>query len=82
MQNRYDFLYMFDVKDGNPNGDPDQGNVVLPIYFIEFFQQSHLYVGWEDCFVTKNCLFKKYGILLKICEVSLQLNPMIAKANS
>ena len=27
MQNRYDFLYLFDVKDGNPNGDPDAGNL-------------------------------------------------------
>ncbi|MBE01582.1 type I-C CRISPR-associated protein Cas7/Csd2 [uncultured Marinobacter sp.] len=27
MNNRYDFLYLFDVKDGNPNGDPDAGNL-------------------------------------------------------
>lgn len=27
IKNRYDFLYLFDVKDGNPNGDPDQGNL-------------------------------------------------------
>jgi CRISPR-associated protein Csd2 len=25
--NRYDFVYLFDVKDGNPNGDPDAGNM-------------------------------------------------------
>src|SRR6266446_4673485 len=24
--NRYDFVLLFDVKDGNPNGDPDAGN--------------------------------------------------------
>jgi CRISPR-associated protein Csd2 len=24
---RYDFLYFFDVADGNPNGDPDAGNL-------------------------------------------------------
>lgn len=24
---RYDFLFYFDVKDGNPNGDPDAGNL-------------------------------------------------------
>ena len=23
--NRYDFIYLFDVKDANPNGDPDAG---------------------------------------------------------
>lgn len=25
--NRYDFVLIFDVKDGNPNGDPDAGNM-------------------------------------------------------
>jgi CRISPR-associated protein Csd2 len=25
--NRYDFVYIFDVKDANPNGDPDAGNL-------------------------------------------------------
>jgi len=24
---RHDFVYVFDVKDGNPNGDPDAGNL-------------------------------------------------------
>jgi CRISPR-associated protein Csd2 len=27
IQNRYDFLLVFDVEDGNPNGDPDAGNL-------------------------------------------------------
>jgi CRISPR-associated protein Csd2 len=27
LANRYDFVYIFDVKDGNPNGDPDAGNM-------------------------------------------------------
>lgn len=27
IQNRYDFILLFDVKDGNPNGDPDAGNM-------------------------------------------------------
>jgi CRISPR-associated protein Csd2 len=27
IQNRYDFVLYFDVKDGNPNGDPDAGNL-------------------------------------------------------
>jgi len=27
MNNRYDFVYLFDVTDGNPNGDPDAGNL-------------------------------------------------------
>lgn len=27
MNNRYDFILLFDVKDANPNGDPDAGNL-------------------------------------------------------
>ncbi|PJB25960.1 MAG: type I-C CRISPR-associated protein Cas7/Csd2 [Elusimicrobia bacterium CG_4_9_14_3_um_filter_62_55] len=27
ISNRYDFVYLFDVADGNPNGDPDAGNL-------------------------------------------------------
>lgn len=27
LNNRYDFVLAFDVKDGNPNGDPDAGNL-------------------------------------------------------
>lgn len=26
MNNRYDFVFLFDIKNGNPNGDPDAGN--------------------------------------------------------
>lgn len=27
IEQRYDFVYLFDVADGNPNGDPDAGNL-------------------------------------------------------
>ncbi len=27
ISNRYDFVYLFDVANGNPNGDPDAGNL-------------------------------------------------------
>jgi conserved hypothetical protein len=27
IKNRYDFIYLFDVTDGNPNGDPDAANM-------------------------------------------------------
>lgn len=27
IKNRFDFVYIFDVQDGNPNGDPDAGNL-------------------------------------------------------
>ena len=26
IKNRYDFVVLFDVENGNPNGDPDNGN--------------------------------------------------------
>lgn len=27
LKNRIDFVYLFDIQDGNPNGDPDAGNL-------------------------------------------------------
>lgn len=27
LNNRYDFVMLFDVENGNPNGDPDAGNM-------------------------------------------------------
>lgn len=27
IRNRYDFVILFDVVNGNPNGDPDAGNL-------------------------------------------------------
>lgn len=27
IRNRYDFVYLFDIRNGNPNGDPDNGNM-------------------------------------------------------
>jgi CRISPR-associated protein Csd2 len=36
MQNRYDFLFLFDCQDANPNGDPDAGN--LPRIDVETSQ--------------------------------------------
>lgn len=36
MKNRYDFLFLFDAQDANPNGDPDAGN--LPRIDVETSQ--------------------------------------------
>ncbi|OQB40917.1 MAG: hypothetical protein BWY09_00672 [Candidatus Hydrogenedentes bacterium ADurb.Bin179] len=36
VNNRYDFVYLFDCKDGNPNGDPDMANT--PRFDPETFQ--------------------------------------------
>src|SRR6266436_6734035 len=27
LDHKYDFVFLFDVQDGNPNGDPDAGNL-------------------------------------------------------
>ena len=27
LNNRYEFVFLFDVENGNPNGDPDAGNL-------------------------------------------------------
>jgi len=59
IKSRYDFVLIFDVKDGNPNGDPDAGN--LPRVDAE-----------TGCgLVTDVCLKRKvrnYVQLTKSCE--------------
>lgn len=47
IKNRYDFVILFDVENGNPNGDPDSGN--MPRTDIE--------TGYG--LVTNNCLKRK-----------------------
>ena len=39
-ERRHDFVLLFDVQDGNPNGDPDAGN--LPRVDPETMQGLHL----------------------------------------
>ena len=59
IKNRYDFALVFDVQDGNPNGDPDAGN--LPRVDAETGQGI----------VTDVCLKRKvrnYVQLIKECE--------------
>ena len=31
LANRYEFALLFDVQNGNPNGDPDAGNHAAPL---------------------------------------------------
>lgn len=47
IKNRYDFVILFDVENGNPNGDPDSGN--MPRIDIETGRGL----------VTSNCLKRK-----------------------
>ena len=58
LKNRIDFVYIFDVQDGNPNGDPDAGwynewwNATFPA-FVEDGEQlpilnrnGYVFGGW------------------------------------
>lgn len=54
MNNRYDFLYLFDCQDANPNGDPDAGN--LPRLDVETGQGL----------VTDVCLKRKIRNFVKL----------------
>lgn len=40
ISNRYEFIYLFDCENGNPNGDPDAGNtpVSTPRICMVWFQ--------------------------------------------
>ena len=58
LNNRYDFVYLFDVKDGNPNGDPDAGN--LPRIDAE--------TGMG--LVTDVCLKEKSGTMSRLLKLS------------
>ncbi len=77
VRNRYDFVYLFDVTNGNPNGDPDAGN--LPRMDPETSQGL----------VSDVCLKRKIRNYVQLlgkdgCEVFIQerrpLNPLIAQA--
>jgi len=56
IENRYEFIYLFDVKNGNPNGDPDAGN--LPRMDPE---TSH-------GIVTDVCLKRKVRNYVELCK--------------
>ena len=56
INNRIDFIYIFDVQDGNPNGDPDAGN--LPRIDAETG------MGW----VTDVCLKRKVRNYVQVAK--------------
>ena len=77
ISNRYDFVYLFDVTNGNPNGDPDAGN--LPRMDPETNQGL----------VSDVCLKRKVRNYIQLLgrkgyEIFIQekrpLNPLIAEA--
>ena len=75
--NRYDFVYLFDVANGNPNGDPDAGK--LP----RIDPETNEGLVADECFKRK---VRNYVQLLgkENCEIFVQerrpLNPLIAEA--
>lgn len=56
IHNRYDFVMLFDVENGNPNGDPDAGNA--PRVDAE--------TGYG--FVTDVCLKRKIRNYVELCQ--------------
>ena len=77
VNHRYDFVYLFDVVNGNPNGDPDAGN--LP----------RTDPDTNHGLVTDVCLKRKLRDFVQLlardgCDIFIQakraLNPLIAEA--
>ena len=78
LQNRYDFVYLFDVSNGNPNGDPDAGN--LPRLDPETNQGLVSDVSLKRKvrnFVDLLGDYEKYDIFIRERR---PLNPLIAEA--
>ncbi|AMQ28517.1 TPA: type I-C CRISPR-associated protein Cas7/Csd2 [Legionella pneumophila] len=67
IQNRYDLVFIFDVKDGNPNGDPDAGN--LPRIDVE-----------TGCgLVTDVCLKRKIRNYVSLVKNPMELTQPLDK---
>ncbi|MCL2519606.1 MAG: type I-C CRISPR-associated protein Cas7/Csd2 [Spirochaetaceae bacterium] len=83
IENRYDFVYFFEVTNGNPNGDPDAGN--LPRVDVEtglgittdvsLKRKVRNYVTMtdkpqgEDNYVSENSEERRYNIYIKEASV-------------
>lgn len=68
LKKRIDFVYVFDVQDGNPNGDPDAGN--LPRV------DSETGMG----LVTDVCLKRKVRNYVQIAKAGEQGNDILVKS--
>ncbi len=68
LKNRIDFVYVFDVQDGNPNGDPDAGN--LPRVDAE--------TGMG--LVTDICLKRKVRNYVQVTECGSNGNDILVKS--
>ena len=68
LKNRIDFVYIFDVQDGNPNGDPDAGN--LPRVDAE--------TGMG--LVTDVCLKRKVRNYVQVAKAGITGNDILVKS--
>ena len=68
LKNRIDFVYIFDVQDGNPNGDPDAGN--LPRVDAE--------TGMG--LVTDVCLKRKVRNYVQVAKAGIEGNDILIKS--
>ncbi len=72
LTSRYDFVLLFDVKDGNPNGDPDAGNMPRIdaetghglVTDVSLKRKVRNYVGLvKDCAPPHDIYIKEKGVL-------------------
>ncbi|MCF7855620.1 MAG: type I-C CRISPR-associated protein Cas7/Csd2 [Candidatus Pacebacteria bacterium] len=84
IKNRYDFVLIFDVQDGNPNGDPDAGNLprvdaetgcgLVTDVCLKRKVRNYVQLGGHDVFV------KEKAVLNRLIEEAYQtLNVDLAK---
>lgn len=69
IKNRYDFVALFDVENGNPNGDPDAGN--MPRIDIE--------TGYG--LITDVCLKRKIRNYVDLCKAGDPKNQILVKSD-
>jgi CRISPR-associated protein Csd2 len=86
IKNRYEFLFLFDCENGNPNGDPDSGNIprVDPqdmrglVSDVAFKRRIRNYVQAAKLCPDRNTNVERYGIFV---QHSTNLNIQIAVAH-
>ncbi|MDR3515844.1 MAG: type I-C CRISPR-associated protein Cas7/Csd2 [Azospirillaceae bacterium] len=71
--NRYEFVLLFDVKDGNPNGDPDAGNQPRTdpetgeglVTDVAIKRKIRNYVGLKSGNIAPNAIYVREGSVLQ-----------------
>jgi len=91
IKNRYDFVFLFDVKDGNPNGDPDQANlprvdaenqkglvtdVCIKRKVRNYVQIKYQLKAPNDIFIRQRSVLEEESFLNKVIEKAIGKNPV------